>query len=549
MKKHIPTFILLIGSALLVGIGVRTSMNRTEVAHFGAAAYFWQTAKFDLFHVNPPAGRIIAGLPMLLCRPDYDWSPYSERPRDRSEWAVGTALIHANPPEKVRWMLILGRCAFIPFIFLGGLVGSRFAADIYGYGAGIVFAILWSFSPLVLGWGATQCPDMLAASLGVIALAWFWHWTRNPTWSNVAWAGVGIGLLPLTKLTWVIAFLLFPLLWILAVKRPSWKQMAVVMLIALYILNMGYLFDGSFRPLKEYTFLSEALGGPESLENQTANRFADSVLGRIPVPLPKEFVLGIDTQKRDFERGLESYLLGVHSDRGCWWYYYFVVLFLKEPIGTLLLVGLSVYLLATKRECRANWNDELFVILPFLTLFCLVSVQDGIAIHPRYLLPAMPFFYLFASRSAKAFSLSTPYYGKTVVIALTWMVLSSLIVYPYSMSYFNEMIPQKNRPNYLLGSNIDWGQDAYFLKSWLEKHPEASPIRIAYPCPETIERIGIRSAGDPSTQRQNGWFALGVNDLYAASKQYSWLLEEKPVAVVGYSIYVYHILPDQLEPE
>jgi hypothetical protein len=287
-----------------------TSLNRTEVAHLGASAYFWQTGKTDLFNVNPPLGRMISGFPIWLCSPKYDWKSYSPRPQDRSEWSVGASFIAANAPENVRLFYFLGRCACIPFILLGALFGSRLASELYGNTAGLIFATLWTFSPLFLGWGATLCPDMIAASLGMVAVYFFRRWIIVPTWKNVIIAGICIGLLPLAKITWVIAFGLFPLLWILSKNRPPSKQCLIVILLALYTLNMGYGFDGSFRLLKNYQFISDSLRG------EGTNCFKNSIFGYIPVPFPGEFLQGIDTQKRDFEKGLESYLFGKYQNRG-----------------------------------------------------------------------------------------------------------------------------------------------------------------------------------------------------------------------------------------
>jgi hypothetical protein len=65
--------------------------------------------------------------------------------------------------------------------------------------------------------------------------------------------------------------------------------------------------------------------------------------------------------------------------------------------------------------------------------------------------------------------------------ALIWSVGSSLWVYPHSLSYFNESIGGPlNGPEHLLGSNVDWGQDLRYLKWWLEEHPEARPVYLAY---------------------------------------------------------------------
>ena len=37
-----------------------------------------------------------------------------------------------------------------------------------------------------------------------------------------------------------------------------------------------------------------------------------------------------------------------------------------------------------------------------------------------------------------------------------------------------------NGPAHLLDSNIDWGQDLLYLKDWLDKHPQARPLGLAY---------------------------------------------------------------------
>ncbi|MDR1965052.1 MAG: glycosyltransferase family 39 protein [Planctomycetaceae bacterium] len=483
---------------------------------------------------------MISGFPIWLCSPKYDWKSYSPRPQDRSEWSVGAAFIAANTQEDVRLFYFLGRCVCIPFILLGAWFGSRLASELYGKTAGLIFATFWTFSPLFLGWGATLCPDMIAASLGMIAVYFFRRWLIVPNWKNVIVAGICIGLLPFAKITWVIAFGLFPLLWILSKNRPPIKQCLVVMLLALYTLNMGYGFDGSFRLLKNYQFIRD------SLRDEGTNRFTNSVLGFIPVPFPSEFIHGIDTQKRDFEKGLESYLFGKYQDHG-WWYYYFVVLGLKEPLGTLILVFITIILTIFKRNYRSSWNDEILVLVPFFVLLFVICSQTGISIHPRYLLPALPFFYLFVSRIGKAFEVKERLLQIITIICLGWMIVSSMYVYPHSMSYFNEMIPVKKRPEYLLGSNIDWGQSAYFLKNWLEKHPEATPIRIEYPCPENIERIDIKTNKKPPAESEPGWFALGVNDIYANSELYGYFKKCEPVTVIGYSIYVYHLTENDVK--
>jgi hypothetical protein len=306
-------------------------------------------------------------------------------------------------------------------------------------------------------------------------------------------------------------------------------------------------FGGIFRPLKDYKFISHTLTGTEFQKDhhtpKIGNRFEKSPLGYIPVPLPAEFVQGIDTQKLDFEHGLQSYFRGEFSDHG-WLSYYAYTILIKEPLGNLLLGLLALIVTCFLRKYNTNWRDEIIVLLPGLMFFVFVSSQTGFSLHPRYIIPALPFAYIWISKLGQAFSEKQYLLSTITTCLLLWMVASSLYYFPHSMSYFNEVIGgTKNAPKHLLGSNIDWGQNSYFLQKWYQSHPEARPIKIAYTGTESLERLGIKDNQQPPKQPESGWFARGVNELYSNSKQYEWLKSFEPVDRIGYSIYIYHITP------
>ena len=42
-----------------------------------------------------------------------------------------------------------------------------------------------------------------------------------------------------------------------------------------------------------------------------------------------------------------------------------------------------------------------------------------------------------------------------------------------------------------------------------------------------------------------GWYALSVNAIYQQSQQYKYFLNFRPVTMAGYSIYIYHITPEE----
>src|SRR5439155_1508007 len=126
------------------------------------------------------------------------------------------------------------------------------------------------------------------------------------------------------KSTWVLLFLLLPALWaVWTWCRPPARlrsplacralQLGLILVIGVAMINLGYGFEGSFQRLGEFTFISESLGGPAAhglQASQAGNRFAGQWLGAMRVPLPRNYVLGMDVQKRDFERRPLSYLRG-----------------------------------------------------------------------------------------------------------------------------------------------------------------------------------------------------------------------------------------------
>lgn len=130
-----------------------------------------------------------------------------------------------------------------------------------------------------------------------------------------------------------------------------------------------------------YEFHSRLLGGPEG----GWNRLRGPALAAVPVPLPYDYVVGIDTQRIDFEGRLRSYLRGEWRGHG-WWYWYLYALAVKTPLGVLIL-GAGALVATAGRPTI----DGLTIWLPALTLLALVSSQTGLTMNFRYLLPAVPF--------------------------------------------------------------------------------------------------------------------------------------------------------------
>jgi hypothetical protein len=256
----VPVSIVAVQAALLGSLAPVHAPTFDEIAHLPAGVSHWRSCAFDLYRVNPPSPRMVGALPVMLAGAETESVATSADPHGRPEFAVGANFTQANGARSL-WLFTLARCACIPLVLVGGWVCYRWACALAGGGAGLVALVLWTFCPTVLGWGATITPDAAAASMGVLAGYTFWRWLEAPDWRRALMAGGALGLAELTKSTWIILFGLWPVLWIAtrmiarspdvapATKSREAGQLAVILLAAVYLLNLGYGFEESFQPL------------------------------------------------------------------------------------------------------------------------------------------------------------------------------------------------------------------------------------------------------------------------------------------------------------
>lgn len=534
--------ILFVHIILLIYSATIHSPTNGEVPALSAGIYHWQTGNFDLFRVNPPLVRMVAAIPVLFCNPKTDWSLNHDLLASRDEFPVGNEFIRINGNNSFRYFM-LARLFCIPFSVLGAVVCYRWAKEIYGTKSGFTALILWCFSPTILGHASTIGPDAHAASCGIFAAYLFWHWLKSPSVSATIFSGLALGLAELTKTTWLVLFPLWFFLWLFwritdkdQKMKPSLFRLCVILSIGIICINIGYGGERIFQPLGQFRFISKALGGANTEINNKMkgkNRFRETVFENIPVPLPQNYLLGIDIQRSDFEFRSENYLYGQWKYGG-WWYYYLTAFAVKEPVPLILLIGLSVLF-----SFRLFRRDEFVLLLPMITVFVLVSSQTGMNQHYRYVLGMLPFLFVFI---AKFGMIQHRLLQFTILLLIMWYCGSSLAVFPHSLSYFNEAVGGPNSGHrYLLGSNLEWGQDVLLLKKWIDEHPECQPVFIAQSSYYDIETVGIKSDVTLKNLTSSGWYAIGVNNLYKNKEEYHCFLDYQPVAKIGYSIYIYRI--------
>ena len=527
-----------------------------EPAHLSAGLSHWKKFSFDLYRVNPPLLRMVAAFPVLFVPHEEDWSSYSDDLYRRAEFSVGSDFINANP-ERYRYLLFLARCFCVPLSVLGGYICYRFGTELFGRLAGFLSLLLWCFSPMILAFGYVVMPDVGSAALGIFAFYVFYVWLCSPDWTRSCFAGLALGVAQLTKFTLLTFYPVMIGLWCLhaflerkTVTRQARfsqsRQLLSLLFLSIAAINFGYGFEGSFIPLKEYEFVSRAMCGDTKWNHEagftsTGNRFRETLLGYVPVPVPANYLLGIDVQKKDFELGQDSYFFGEWSKEG-WYFYYLVGLFIKEPLGFWVLFAMACSFVVFSRAYRTNTVTEVLLIVPALLILLLISTQAKLNHHLRYAIPILPFLFIFTCRLGQ-YTEKRIFVPVLSCLLVAWCLLSSLYFYPHSQAYFNTLIGHtKNAPKYLLGSNIEWGQDLFYLEQWCKKNSEVLDIQVAYSGVYPLEHTTIPVSGIPlANDPQPGWFALSVNNLYDREKRYRYFLNYEPVAMAGYSIYIYHV--------
>lgn len=579
--RYIVLSVLLLHGLTLAWSATWQSPTLNEPGHLASGIAHWELGRFDPDRVNPPLVRLIAATPVLLSGCERDWSHFVSGPGVRSEFQLGRDFVAANGTRTI-WLLNIARWACIPFSLVGGWFCYLWGTALWDRPAGTIACVLWSVSPNILAHGQLMTTDVAASSLGLAGSYCFWTWLEFPTRKRCVITGTLFGLALLAKSTWVILYLLWPVIWLIcklrkrrqnhtpeiddrSTFRSELAQLAAIFLLGTYILNLGYGFDGTFTKLRQFEFVSQTLGAPQN-DRVSGNVFRETLLGAVPIPFPRQFVLGIDHQKKDFEEfPFRSYLRG-RWKQGGWWYYYLYGFLVKVPVGTLGLVLLSSATLAvpvnprTATRSKDNLNGLIVLLFPAVAIVCIASRQTAFNHHFRYVLPAFGPMFIFASRSFAVSSTRlyrTRWIRATATLLLACTCLATISAAPRFISYFNLIAGgSSNGHQHMIHSSLDWGQDLYHLQSWLKKHPQEQPIILAYYGLYDPADLGInyraapygpgsRSA-DKVPPGTPGVYAISVNYVLGAKWQlsggeYHDFRDREPIEICGDSIWLFDL--------
>jgi 4-amino-4-deoxy-L-arabinose transferase-like glycosyltransferase len=508
---------------------VHMSATGDETHYLGMGRYLIKNQKWDLADtlLQPPLSYYLHSIPLLVLPIDdqvFRIPDINER---------GRALMRSQSDDRA---LVLAR---IPILLLAtglGWLVFCWGKQAYETPGGLLALGLYALNPVIIANAVQITPDLCLTFFSTLAIYLLWRYRNFPTGAQSLWVGIALGLALLSKYSAVLVVLAIAILILIAAvfRRSSlttlprgWRlrHWAVVLAAALLIVNVGYLFHGSFLSIRGVVFQSGLFRAAER----------SAVLRNIPLPIPQAYLLGLDLQHSVVENGFNSFLLGKNAQRG-WLHFYLVAFVLKTPIPFLLLLFLAA---AIGRD-RWHWIILIPVII-FPFYFSAARLSRGV----RYILPVYPLLCVWISQLAVHYKnrLSSRVMRWGMGLLLVWYALGSLLVAPHYIAYFNEIGGGPNNGIHLLyESDFDWGQELKGLKTYLDDH-KIDRIKFAYFSTADPAHYGIQFEPLPCespAKPETGLMAASATVLQAWGC-YDWLKHYRPVDKVGYTIFIYNI--------
>jgi hypothetical protein len=556
------TALLALHAALGITAAGQLTTTHDEYWHLPIGLLNLKTGRFDFDDLNPPLCRMLAALPLTFTSartgaPDAHHDPQG--------W--GDVFIDENHERYQRWFT-LGRSMIVLLSVAGGLIVAIWARELFGDGAGLVAALFWTFEPNLIAHGSLVTTDTGAAAFFVFTLYSVWRFARRPGWINALLFGGCLGLAQLAKFTSLVLYPISLAVFLLVVAagrekdspqtagapRPGILKYAGMwvgaLVLSLIVLNAGYLFRGSFSALATYDFQSGTL-------KRIASHLED--LRRASVPLPRDYVTGLDHQRQIMEQRHPVFLDGQWSEDGFRGYYAWAM-FYKVPHALHVLAVLVLFWIVMPSGRSRRLLTQAAILLPAIVVLA-VAESSPMQLGIRYVLPVIPFAILFASQAAGWLDFKKFPVRSAATVVLTAVMVLSVRYHPEHLSYFNELAggPLGGR-EHLLDSNLDWGQDLGGLKKYLDEHPSQgrgdNPIGLAYFGTVPPAALGIRYEIPPANIPHPGRFAVSVNFEQGRPHwvrtpagqiqpvdigQFEYFGFFRPVARIGYSIDVFEL--------
>ena len=358
------------------------------------------------------------------------------------------------------------------------------STKLYGKKAGVFSLLLYVLCPNMLAHSQMVSTDVYSFLLCTATFYHAWQYSRSGNIIQLLLVALMLGIGQISKQS---LLLLYPLVLIFLVVRLyysnlKWKdsffklvkELSIIAVVSLFVINCGFLFYKSGKTFGQYHFYSAKF-----INYQKQFSF----INNLPLPVPEPYIAGFDNVAFNLELppGIDgvsaygaSYFLGERITGKLIISYYTICCLYKLPISFLFFLLTSLVLFFKKFDKPAFIKNELFLLFPAAAIFLCFSFLNSMYLGIRNILFILPLLFIFCGYLIKYLSDQGIRFAYWIAgILLLYQFVSVATYFPHFLPYTNEFIYNKKNAYKIFGdANIYFQEGAILAKEYLLKHPE-----------------------------------------------------------------------------
>ena len=519
-----PAASLLVGLAVVALLAVHyilaftatlsASTTFDEPLHMVAGVAYWSLNDYRLQPENGNLPQRWCAIPLLFMNLTFP-------PLDQDVWrqGEGTPLGRqylytlGNDPEA---MLAASRAMATVWSTALCLVVFLWSRSIFGVAGGLASLALAAFWPALVAHGPLATSDACGALFFTLGAWSLWQLFSQITPVSLGAVFLTVGLSAIAKHSSVMlvplaivylamgAALGRPLVVALGpfrrVIRGRWRRTAIAaaslvvpLAGALFFIwaSCGFRYEAGLPSLGAYEFSKFRTLSSCNEHAGVVGVFCD-ICSRFQF-LPEAWLYGMSFIAAHM-RERYAFAIGAYSVHG-WWWYFPLCLAIKNTLPSLVLslwgVGLAFRDVVRSVFSRVRLDPAAHASLALLGILAVLwptFLTSHLNIGERHIMPSYPALMVLAGGTLTA--VSAAWVWRTMIVLLTLHALDVTARWPYSLAYFNQIVPRGREYQWLIDSNLDWGQDLLRLRAWLDRHAEpGEPVYACYFGSDLMNRV------------------------------------------------------------
>ena len=532
---------------------VRSALLETQTwdegIHISAGYSYLTFGDYSWNIEHPPLVKMVSALPLIFLGLKAERFGTDGKPKDQIRYGVDFLYTNRRHADTI---LIAARSAniLLTLLFLTAL--AWWTRRRWGPAAGLAAAALCAFDPNLIAHGRYVTTDYPLTVFFFFACVLWAEYLESGGRARLLAAAAAFALAMVVKFSAILLIpplaLLYGICWVRGPKEfPARRALTAaatlagvlaVVVVVVYWPETLRCFRTKVVPLADVVNQGNAIGLTLAWLG-----------GKFHLPA-HAYLYGLAAVAEHSSGGQESYLLGMRSNTG-FWYYFPVVFAVKSTVTTLaatILVICGCLWALARRGVKAITPMALGLALPPLIYFAF-SMTSALNLGMRHILPIYPFLYV--GVAALVAEGTRAWRSALLMLALCGGQLAECAsIYPDYLAFFNVLAGGPGRgPEYLVDSNIDWGQDVKKLVKWLDAHGTRR-ARVFYFGNAGLRYYGVDEIGYPKPLDQKGWDEIDdycvanvtpLEGIYVPLNELAPLRMRQPVAKVGWSMYVYDL--------